>query len=58
MNNDKPHVMITNPNHPHYNEVGYLTGEMIQTAGGTVMVKVDLGGGHACFVQRKDFKEI
>jgi hypothetical protein len=47
------HLYISDPNHPHYPEQGYLTGEVISLLGSN-MAKFRLDhcrhGGDACFV--------
>jgi hypothetical protein len=51
----KKHLYISDPNHPHYPEQGYLTGEVISLLGQS-MAKFRLDncrhGGDACFVSK------
>lgn len=56
-----PRVQIMNREHPHFEEYGRFTGEIIMLLG-TEMAKVKLEhcrhGVDACFVKRGDVKEV
>lgn len=57
-----PYVRIVDPDHPHYPEVGKMTGETITFSGGGKMMKIRLmscrHGADACFVTSDQVREI
>lgn len=57
-----PRVQIVNREHPHFEEYGRFTGEVIAPIWGGKMAKVQLEhcrhGGDACFVSPSDIKQV
>jgi hypothetical protein len=58
----KPRVQIVNRKHPHFEEYGRFTGEVVTMLWGAKMAKVELEncqhGTDACFVSPGDVREV
>jgi hypothetical protein len=57
-----PRVQIVNREHPHFEEYGRFTGQIIRTVWGSEMAKVELEhcrhGGDACYVSKGDVRQV